>query len=398
MEIGLAAPTIAQPVGQISGGWPRPVGLLLFVPDGFSPLYLEQTSDLFGWIARVTPSKQQCVNPVQWVKGQDKLTQQHFDAFLRQSVPNYLHVNPYPHEPTIGGHYYLHPQPQPTGGNALNDLLSRFNPATTVDKDLLLAFLLTLVWGGKPGQRPAFLFTAPPDDPLAGRGVGKTSCPRLSSKLVGGFIQWESNDEMADLKKRILSPDGRSKRVLLIDNVKSHKFSCAELEAFITGDTISGRQLYFGEGQIPNLFITCITINGATLSKDLAQRCVIIELARPKYTATWENETTDLIDSKRWNIIGDLLDILKQPPKLLAKHSRWASWERDVLSRVTDPVACQKVIVDRQDAVDEDEEEKEIVRSAFQEHLRRHGPDPEIAVVQIPASTAATMVELATQA
>jgi hypothetical protein len=41
-------------------------------------------------------------------------------------------------------------------------------------------FVLTLFWGGPPpGQRPAWLFTGPENDPLGGVGVGKSACVQL---------------------------------------------------------------------------------------------------------------------------------------------------------------------------------------------------------------------------
>ena len=53
----------------------------------------------------------------------------------------------------------------------------------------------------------------------------------------------------------------------------------------ITTDIISGKRLYMGEGRRPNTITHVITLNGASLSKDLAQRCIPIKLARPKWRA-----------------------------------------------------------------------------------------------------------------
>ena len=81
---------------------------------------------------------------------------------------------------------------------------------------------------------------------------------------------------MPAIVKRLLSPQGRGKRVVLLDNVKSHRFSWAELEAFITSPVISGHEMYRGEGQRPNTTTVAITVNGASLSKDLAQRAIVV--------------------------------------------------------------------------------------------------------------------------
>src|SRR5262249_20169306 len=152
----------------------------------------------------------------------------------------------------------------------------------------------------------------------------------------------------------LLSPEARGKRVLLIDNIKTLKFSWDALESLITAEVISGRQLYVGEGRLPNCFTVCLTLNGATLSKDMAQRTVIVKLGRPAYRATWREETSAYVEAHRWAILGDLVAALKAPAGPLARYSRWGSWEALVLARLPEPADAQRVIAERQDAVDED--------------------------------------------
>lgn len=395
LKVGLSASAIAKRLLEQTGGWPKRVGSLLFVDDDRSPLYLESPSQLFGWIATALPK--QTDNQIRWRQGDDKLTQAHFDAYLRQTVEKFACVNPFPHEPPMVGHYYLHPSIKGGDGRALSALLARFNPATDADRDLVLAYFLTLMWGGEPGQRPAFLITAKDGDESAGRGVGKSMFVKMGGRLSGGAIETAQSESMQDLKTRILSSqDGRGKRQLLIDNVKSLKLSWAELEGFITSDVISGKQHYVGEGRLPNIFVVCITVNGATLSKDMAQRCVIVQLARPTYTASWEQDTIELIENRRWEIIGDIIAKLKAPGKKLARYCRWGAWEAGVLSRVTDPELCQAVIEERQDEVDDDGNERELVREAFNEAIAKAGYLPSTSVVMIPSAVAAKILEKAT--
>src|SRR5205823_14432796 len=99
---------------------------------------------------------------------------------------------------------------------------------------------------------------------------------------------------------RLLSPDTLTKRVALHDNVKTLRFSWSDLEALVTGPQINGYQLYVGDASRPNTLIWFITMNGASMSKDMAQRCVPIKLARPKYSGQWEEETIRFIDENRW--------------------------------------------------------------------------------------------------
>jgi hypothetical protein len=214
--------------------------------------------------------------------------------------------------------------------------------------------------------------------------------------MVGGSISASPGDDMADVRKRLLSPDARGLRVLLLDNVKSLRFSWDELERLITSPVISGRRMYHGEGRMPNTFTTAITLNGASLSKDLAQRCIPIELARPTYSAEWLEETIAFIDANRWAILGDLIAILKQPAPKLSRFSRWGEWEALVLARLPEPADAQRVIEERQDSIDDDAEESELIREAFAAELRRRGHDPERDNVFIPAQVAATIVNTAT--
>src|SRR5262249_38538861 len=144
-------------------------------------------------------------------------------------------------------------------------------------------------------------------------------------------------------------------------NVKTLRFSWSELEALVTADVISGRRLYVGEGRRPNTLLWFITLNKASLSKDMAQRCVIIRVKRPPRDPNWEAETWQLIDANRWAIVGDVLAELQRPVGRLERYSRWSAWEQAVLSRVAEPAEAQRVIEERQEAVDGDQAEADLV-------------------------------------
>ena len=89
--------------------------------------------------------------------------------------------------------------------------------------------------------------------------------------------------------------------------------------------------MYVGEASRPNLITWLITLNGASLSTDMAQRVVEIRLADPEYRETWDSEVTAFIDANRDSILGDLIRFLRQPPKPLVRCSRWATWDGQVL-------------------------------------------------------------------
>jgi hypothetical protein len=324
------------------------------------------------------------------------MTQAQFDAYLRQTAECFDAVEAIPHHPPLPRHYYMHPPLTGGDGEALRQLLGCFRPATPVDHDLLHAFFLSLFWGGPPGARPAWLFTAEANDPEGGRGVGKSRLAQLGARLVGGAVGVESHERMSEVITRLLSPDALDKRVLLLDNVKTLKFSWAELESLITTDVVSGHRMYHGEAQRPNTLSVCVTLNGAALSRDLAKRSVPVQLARPDYDAAWEDRVKEFIDARRWDIVGDCLAALQGPGRPLTEFTRWGAWEAGVLSHVADPLACQQAIRRRQDDVDEDAGEAAEVRAYIADALRQYRHDPERAVVSIPSAVAAEWVNAAT--
>src|SRR5262245_40566651 len=131
------------------------------------------------------------------------------------------------------------------------------------------------------------------------------------------------------------------------------------------------------------------------MSRDMAQRTTPVMIERAQYTATWEDETHALIDSRRWEIVGDCLALLRPDARPLSRYSRWGAWEAGVLSRVDDPAEAQKVIAERQADVDEDAGEAATVRDGFRAELLRRGHRPDAEAVRIPAAVAAAVVNAA---
>src|SRR5262249_53296274 len=157
---------------------------------------------------------------------------------------------PYPHFPPVPRTYYMHSEVK--GGGWLDKYLLRFCPATDIDAMLIRAFHLSLFAGLPPGALPSWVITTDEDGlPSRGVGVGKTRLAILGSHLVGGYIDISPLEDVGTIKTRLLSPQALGKRVALIDNIKSHRFSWGELENLITAAVISGRRLYKGEGRRP---------------------------------------------------------------------------------------------------------------------------------------------------
>jgi hypothetical protein len=395
--------TTARPLTEIgadlhrrTGGWPRRVGDQLFVRNGDAVEWLKSTPAVFAWIGEsITPG-----HAVDWAQGESCVNKDEFAAHLRRTAEAFDGIEHAPHEPPMPGVYYCHP-PVCGNGEALAGLLQRFKPATPEDAVLLKALFLSLCWGGPCGQRPAWLIASNEDGTGAedrGRGTGKTTLARMAEKLVGGAMWFDRGEQVANIQSRLLSADARAKRLAILDNVKSRSFSWAELEALITCSTVSGRQLYVGDGSRPNSLTWVLTINGASLSKDLSQRCIPLVLKRPAYNASWEAETVAYIGTHRWQILGDIVAELQRPMGGVAAASRWAAWEQAVLARAAGEklAAVQAVIRERQATVDDDDLESGIIRDAFAEHLTAYKCDPDRETAEITAQEATEIICRAT--
>ena len=308
VTIGMDIGTIAAQLSEKSGGWPKRVGSNLFcrAANG-SPLWFDgpkATTQLFAWI-----DGQWTVN---WKAGADMVSQERFFAYLQMQAEAFQHVEVVPHWPSLPGFCYMCPELPQTDGSHLESLLNRFAPATSWDRQLMKAMVLTMLWGGRPRARPAWAIIGPKnDDQDNGRGVGKSILVEMLSILVGGVVSFSTHDTIKDIKTRLLSPEARYLRVALLDNVKAYRFSWDDLEALITSPVISGHKLYEGEGRRPNTLTWAITMNGGKMSKDMAKRVMIIRVKRPSYGKDWEDRTQQFIETHRWEIIADAMKILK---------------------------------------------------------------------------------------
>lgn len=370
---------ILSDISKATGGWPRKVSSQLFVhdkADGVS--FLKGAAAMFGWLG----TKLKLPTCFKTSPGFHGKAETH-EEILR-TAQTYDCIELFPHFPEMPGRYYAH-GPLPDGnGRTLESLLDRFSPATEVDKQLLLCFGLTLVCGTR--KRPVFVISAD------GRGAGKTTLAELFSGIVGGAIQIGSNDSDESIKQRLLSPEGLTKRVIIIDNVKSRKLSSASLEALATSEQISGKSMYVGEASRPNNFTIVVTANGLAFSQDMAQRSVIIKIRRSVYEEGWERDTAEFIRLNRPQILADLIWWLKEAERWpLARNTRWADWESEVLRRMVDPDEVQRVILSRQKEVDVDQDEGVVIESAFAARLLQLNYSPG-DMVRIPGRIAAEWV------
>jgi hypothetical protein len=374
---------------KVTDNWPKRVGKALFYVDKdnsidphFFPIqWLPSASSLFGWAGSYSGS------PIAFAKTAGCHNKEEVFAEFQRTGEMYESVEQYPHEPRVPEVYYACKEQNnwvSTRPGCLYELVARFSPAEPVDYDLIIAFLATLVWGGPGGQRPLFVITSD-----SGRGAGKTTFASLLTSIVGGSLQLSSQADDQIIRQRLLSPEGMEKRTTLLDNVKSLKFSWAEFEALITSEKISGKQMYVGEASRVNRITYVITINGPSLSTDLAQRAITIKLGKPVHTGDWLADTAKFISENKTNIIAELLELLRQPSKPLQANTRWGNWETAVLCRLDNAERCQEVIRARQAALDAEQDESNLILEHFEKQLLKNNMRTDYDKILISSATAA---------
>ncbi len=377
--------SVLERFSTATGGWPKRLGGSLFVTSGEHVQWLASPASLFGWAGSTTG------NVVDWKRGPAFVSKEETFAELCRTAESFDAIESLPHAPPLPRHYYTHPPLTPGCGSRLSQLVDRFNPETVVDRDLILSMFATLVWGGQGGTRPAFVITSD-----QGRGAGKSKLVAMLSLLAGGSVDLSQAEDIGKIKERLLSPEGLARRVVLIDNVKSHRWSWSDLEGLITAPTISGKRLYIGEAARPNTLMWTITLNGVSLSTDLAQRAIVVKLASPPRTPGWEDQTRALITNHRDEILADLVGFFEQEPQPLGNLTRWAAWEHEVLARLPEPVEALKLIKERRAVADVEAEEADMIEDYFRSQLADLHYAVDEAVIHIPAVIATAWLGQAT--
>ncbi len=316
-----------------------------------------------------------------------------FEWLKSNCTPNYETVSEYPHVPPRPNVCYLPIDLPPATGHRLQELLDELNPETELDRHLLLATMMTPGWGGPPGARPIFVISSD-----YGQGAGKTETAKAIGRIWGGAAPLDYEDSWQNICKRIMSSDDWLSRVYLFDNVKG-KFGGAAIEAAVTSERISGHKMYVGTVQRPNDATFIITFNLQELSRDIAQRSIIIKLGRPstKNFVEWANS---FIAEHRLQLLADIYALLKagqlrtSNPILYENRDRWQAWQSSVLASAPDMDVnlLAREIIDRRPGADADADESADICRAIQSYLenaqRFRQPDP-VAVI-----TAAELVKV----
>lgn len=376
---GVAKPAaiVRKHVIESLNGWPCTAGtgqgILFSVKSDVDPTlpeaiwWMEDPTDMFAWFHDV-------FGDVCWVEGtgiaspsdqtpRSYVTKSEFFRLLQQYPgARYDEVCNLPHYPPLSNVLYLAPElppPDPTLP-VWTEFVGLFNPETEQDRILLAAAMLTPLWGGVAGTRPAFLITS-----KHGRGVGKTCTVEAIAEAYGGAITHKPGPGKRDITDALISPEGMSKRVVVWDNLKG-KQDCAIVESMITARSIQGHRLYVGHtGRINNL-TWFLTSNRPETSSDLAQRAIPIEIGPHKHSVDFPTRVAEFLRVNKIKLLSEMAYILS-PNYPIAWNltnkdaDRWQAWMRAILCKLPGGEACLPMIRRRRKEMDTDIDESEMV-------------------------------------
>lgn len=325
--------------------FPRRIGSSLFDrnPKNGDIVWLPTVDSVMAWISM--RSKQ----TVEWSRCRGAIPQAQFFQALMLAVKQYDGVSKAPHVPVRTEIFYLHdPLPQiPKGSTVhLDKFVSFFAPANDVYRILIRALVMAPMFFGANSPHPAWVI-----DSVDGKGVGKTTLVKMLAELYDETpIDIDAQSLKADLTiviKRLISSEGRSRRIALLDNVQG-TFRCANLARLVTTATISGIAPYgHSEESRRNDITYIITSNAASLDDDIAQRCYTIKLKKSPRNAQWEREVRSYIKRNREYIFAEIVGLLSNPPiSIDVARTRYPEFEQAVICGACKTMEEYNVVVD----------------------------------------------------
>lgn len=184
------------------------------------------------------------------------------------------------------------------------------------------------------------------------------------------------------VRRRLLSRNGRKKRMLVIDNVQGY-FRCATLASMVTQSSLTGIAPYgHGEETRPNDLTYVITSNSATVDRDLSARSFVIHVVKPSAPkGQWEASLIAFVREHRLQVIADIIGLLNAGPRFdFAPVTRFRAWEAEVFVPVCGTMDAYseaiKAADDRRTESDGDLEEAEHARDIIVAGIRDIGLDP----------------------
>lgn len=290
--------------------------------------FIHSADALFAWIARKSRHN------VEWSNARGCVSQAQFFQALTQDAASYEGIAKAPHFPTRPEIFYIHkplPRLDQDAPSQLDIFLSFFAPANETYRVLIKALIMAPMFFGSNAPRPAWVI-----DSVDGKGVGKTTLVKLLAELYEEApidLDGQSvKNDFTSLVKRLISSEGRSRRIALLDNVQG-TFRSQNLARLITMQTVSGVAPYGrGEETRVNDLTYIITSNAASLDDDIAQRCYTIKLKRAVRAASWEARVRKFIALNRETLFAEIFSLLQSPKvKIENPVTRYPEFEVSVL-------------------------------------------------------------------
>jgi len=364
-------------------GFPKPLGgstLFDVEKKTYKTRLIRNATELTTWMNEKIGMNCQIKTGIGFLNKEDIFT-----ALLTQGRV-YESISYSPNYPTRDNIYYAHKDlPEPSENyETFNSFINFFNPATDVDRMVLKAFFASPLYFEYGQQRPIFII-----DSTGGQGCGKTRLVQFNAMLHGSDIVDDSANNMisvqgAQLKnnpeeilKRILSPEGRKRRIICIDNVIGN-FKSPEFASMITESQISGKPAYGrGEESVTNHFVYALTSNTATFDRDIVQRAIFLMLDKPQYSVDWEEESTRFIRENRLQILADINAILKEGATFnidgIRMSSRFPKFEKNVLLPMSGSIELYDVFLakdkEHKESSDVEIEHANKIRQLFKKNL-----------------------------
>lgn len=314
-------------------GFPRSVGSCLFDHDRDTGhiIEMERPFQFVAWIAR--KSKQ---NP-EFSNGDSLARADEFMETARVESRRYEATSDTPDYPRREDTYYTHGPIPPAcpERSRLKTLVGFFRPSSEEDRILMTALFCQPLWYIRGIPRPGWII-----DARESQGSGKTTLAEMVARLYNGSVLSTSKQELElrrdVLTKRCLSGSGRKSRIVLLDNITGN-FSSDELSDWMTREDITGMAPYGrGEECRPNNLTFILTANSASVSHDIADRCLHLFLSKPDLAsanrADWKWSVMQYIEDHRLEIVADIIDMVSThkafstPPR-----TRFPTFERDIL-------------------------------------------------------------------
>lgn len=234
----------------------------------------------------------------------------------------------------------------------LDEVLDMSNVASPIDRRLLRAALLTMVWDPRfPASKPAIVITSE-----YGPGTGKTR----TAKLLGMVAEENApviyfNTTGCHIANVSWMDGGDDKcSTLILDGVNEPLR--AKVLQMITAELVTFGGMDRPPTTRPNFFNWIIVAEPAAISADLADRSIIIQLGQPvaENTRLYERWAAEL-KAKRIPALRDELIMLACNESL--DHGRWRHWNVQVLGTdLANAAALMEHIESRRRQLNADEE------------------------------------------